>query len=215
MLVVDYLQLMVSNDGKESRQEAVSDFSRRMKIIAKELDVPVILISQLSRAVEKREEKIPMLSDLRESGSIEQDADIVMLLHKPDEKNTDDENLRQLIIAKHRNGEVGSIYFRWKGDSLKFFSIEDPHLNISKSPKYIPPKEDNDRLESADTVRLEPASSENYEPVEYTYQPTPEDVYEQYDNEPVPPLKLDEDVPKAESIKSDELKITDDGKLDF
>lgn len=215
LLVVDYLQLMVSNDGKESRQEAVSDFSRRMKIIAKELDVPVILISQLSRAVEKREEKIPMLSDLRESGSIEQDADIVMLLHKPDEKNTDDENLRQLIIAKHRNGEVGSIYFRWKGDSLKFFSIEDPHLNISKSPKYIPPKEDNDRLESADTVRLEPASSENYEPVEYTYQPTPEDVYEQYDNEPVPPLKLDEDVPKAESIKSDELKITDDGKLDF
>ena len=106
-----------------------------MKITAKELDVPLILISQLSRAVERREEKTPQLSDLRESGSIEQDADIVMLLHRPEIKDGEDENLRQLIIAKHRNGEVGSLYFTWEGESLRFTPAKDPGFYISKSPK--------------------------------------------------------------------------------
>lgn len=135
LLVVDYLQLMVGADGKENRQEVVSEFSRRMKIAAKELNVPLILISQLSRAVEKRDNKIPQLSDLRESGSIEQDADIVMLLHRADNKETDDDNIRQLIIAKHRNGELGTLYFKWKGESLSFIPTEDPRINISRSPK--------------------------------------------------------------------------------
>jgi len=135
LLVIDYLQLMIGGDGKESRQEIVSEFSRRMKIIAKELDVPLILISQLSRAVERREDRTPQLSDLRESGSIEQDADIVMLLHRFESKDIEDENIRQLIIAKHRNGEVGSLFFRWKGESLSFVPSTDPRMmNITKSP---------------------------------------------------------------------------------
>lgn len=132
LLVIDYLQLMVGSGGNESRQELVSEFSRRMKIIAKEINVPVILISQLSRAVERRDDKMPQLSDLRESGSIEQDADIVMLLHKPESENGD-ENLRQLIIAKHRNGETGSVFFKWRGECLSFQPCNDPSINISKS----------------------------------------------------------------------------------
>lgn len=160
LLVVDYLQLMVSNSSRDSRQEMVSEFSRRMKIIAKELNVPLILISQLSRAVEKRDDKIPQLSDLRESGSIEQDADIVMLLHKPENKEDENDTLRQLIIAKHRNGEVGSLYFRWKGDTLSFEPTEDPRFNANKSPQ-IEKKEQHKLSEDNEEIGVEPISKFN------------------------------------------------------
>jgi replicative DNA helicase len=134
LLVVDYLQLMVSGkEGKEaSRQEVVSDFSRRMKIAAKELNVPLLLISQLSRDIEKRTDKTPQLSDLRESGSIEQDADIVMMLCRASDNDFKDNNnsvptedIIKVVINKHRNGELGNLFYKWTGSSLKFESLDD------------------------------------------------------------------------------------------
>jgi replicative DNA helicase len=106
LIVVDYLQLMTSGKRLESRQQEVSEFSRQMKLLAKELEVPVIAISQLNRGPEQRTDKRPMLSDLRESGSLEQDADMVILVHRPDAWEADDTRAGEadLIIAKHRNG---------------------------------------------------------------------------------------------------------------
>ena len=122
LVVIDYLQLMTSAGGKsysgENRQQAVSDISRMMKIMAKELQVPVLCLSQLSRANEKREDKRPMLSDLRESGAIEQDADIVMFLYRDDYYNEDSEkrNIAECIVAKNRHGETGKVELRWMPD---------------------------------------------------------------------------------------------------
>ncbi len=119
LVVIDYLQLMNSSGGKsyagESRQQAVSDISRMLKIMAKELDVPVLCLSQLSRANEKREDKRPMLSDLRDSGAIEQDADIVMFLYRDDYYKEDSEkkNIAECIVAKNRHGEAGKVPLRW------------------------------------------------------------------------------------------------------
>ena len=119
LVVIDYLQLMTSAGGKgysgENRQQAVADISRMLKIMAKELQVPVLCLSQLSRANEKREDKRPMLSDLRESGAIEQDADIVMFLYRDDYYNEDSEkrNIAECIVAKNRHGETGKVELRW------------------------------------------------------------------------------------------------------
>ena len=111
LIVVDYLQLMTSGKKVESRQQEVSEFSRQMKLLAKELEVPVIAISQLNRGPEQRTDKRPMLSDLRESGSLEQDADMVILVHRPDAWEADDPRAGEadLIIAKHRNGPTANI----------------------------------------------------------------------------------------------------------
>jgi replicative DNA helicase len=111
LIVVDYLQLMTSGKRVESRQQEVSEFSRQMKLLAKELEVPVIAISQLNRGPEQRTDKRPMLSDLRESGSLEQDADMVILVHRPDAWEADDPRAGEadLIIAKHRNGPTATI----------------------------------------------------------------------------------------------------------
>jgi replicative DNA helicase len=111
LVVVDYLQLMTSGKRVESRQQEVSEFSRQMKLLAKELEVPVIAISQLNRGPEQRTDKRPMLSDLRESGSLEQDADMVILVHRPDAWEADDPRAGEadLIIAKHRNGPTTTI----------------------------------------------------------------------------------------------------------
>ena len=119
LVVIDYLQLMTSAGGKgyagENRQQVVSDISRMLKIMAKELNVPVICLSQLSRASEKRDDKRPMLSDLRESGAIEQDADIVLFLYRDDYYNEDSEkhNIAECIVAKNRHGETGKVELRW------------------------------------------------------------------------------------------------------
>ena len=109
MVIVDYMQLMRSDDARANRVEQVSQFSRGLKILARELAVPVIGISQLSRAPEQRPDKRPILSDLRESGAIEQDADVVGFLYRDDYYNTDSEDPggAELILAKHRNGPVG------------------------------------------------------------------------------------------------------------
>jgi len=111
LIVVDYLQLMTSGKRVESRQQEVSEFSRQMKLLAKELEVPVIAISQLNRGPEQRTDKRPMLSDLRESGSLEQDADMVILVHRPDAWEADDPRAGEadLIIAKHRNGPTTTV----------------------------------------------------------------------------------------------------------
>ena len=130
LVVIDYLQLMTSAGGKsysgENRQQAVSDISRMLKIMAKELNVPVLCLSQLSRANEKREDKRPMLSDLRESGAIEQDADIVMFLYRDDYYNEDSEkrNIAECIVAKNRHGETGKVELRWMPDYTSFGTIE-------------------------------------------------------------------------------------------
>ena len=130
LVVIDYLQLMTSAGGKsysgENRQQAVSDISRMMKIMAKELQVPVLCLSQLSRANEKREDKRPMLSDLRESGAIEQDADNVMFLYRDDYYNEDSEkrNIAECIVAKNRHGETGKVELRWMPDYTAFGTLE-------------------------------------------------------------------------------------------
>jgi replicative DNA helicase len=110
VIVIDYLQLMTGRSGAESRQVEVSEISRGLKILARELEVPVIALSQLSRSLEQRQDKRPMLSDLRESGSLEQDADVVMFLYRDEYYNNDspDKGLAEIIVAKHRSGSVGS-----------------------------------------------------------------------------------------------------------
>ena len=134
LVVIDYLQLMQSAGGKqsyagESRQQAVSDISRSLKIMAKELNVPVLCLSQLSRANESRSDKRPMLSDLRESGAIEQDADIVMFLYRDDYYNHDTEspNQAECIIAKNRHGETGTVPLQWIPELTLFRSVDYVH----------------------------------------------------------------------------------------
>jgi replicative DNA helicase len=126
LVVIDYLQLMRGREKAESRQQEVSEISRSLKILAKELSVPVLTMSQLSRGPESRSDHRPMLSDLRESGAIEQDADIVMFLYRDDYYNPDSEkkNLAEIIIAKHRNGSTGTIYLKWFDKYTKFANLE-------------------------------------------------------------------------------------------
>lgn len=123
LIVIDYLQLIQGTNGKNSsREQEISEISRSLKIIAKELNVPVIALSQLARATEKRDDKRPMLSDLRESGAIEQDADIVMFLYRDDYYNKESEkrNIAEVIIAKHRGGSTGTVELAWMGNFTKF-----------------------------------------------------------------------------------------------
>ena len=133
LVVIDYLQLMTSAGGPQrsgdNRQQIVSDISRALKIMAKELNVPVVCLSQLSRGPESRQNKRPMLSDLRESGAIEQDADIVMFLYRDDYYNEDSENhnLAECIIAKNRHGETGTVELQWLPEYTTFSSIDRRH----------------------------------------------------------------------------------------
>ena len=131
LVVIDYLQLMTSASGSsrggENRQQVVSDMSRMLKVMAKELNVPVVCLSQLSRANEKRDDKRPMLSDLRESGAIEQDADIVLFLYRDDYYNEDSEkrNIAECIVAKNRHGETGKVELRWMPEYTTFATLEN------------------------------------------------------------------------------------------
>lgn len=125
LVIIDYLQLMESKTKSPSRQQEISEISRSLKILAKELQIPVIALSQLSRATESRTDHRPMLSDLRESGAIEQDADIVMFLHREDYYNpeTDKKNVAEVIIAKNRSGQTGSVELAWLGQYTKFANL--------------------------------------------------------------------------------------------
>jgi len=131
LIVIDYLQLMSGSRGGNdfNRVQEVSEISRGLKLIARELNVPVVALSQLSRSVESRNPQIPMLSDLRESGSIEQDADIVAFLYREDYYNpeTDRQHILDLIIAKHRNGPTGRIELYFHPEKLKFISLDSNH----------------------------------------------------------------------------------------
>lgn len=135
LIMIDYLQLMTGDGKSDNRQTEVGEISRKMKVLAKEINVPVILLSQLSRAVEQRQNKLPVLSDLRESGQIEQDADMVIFIHRPDKDNAATENVSQkkeqskdfnvqLIVAKHRAGELGSIPLAWVGSRVSFVNLD-------------------------------------------------------------------------------------------
>ena len=132
LVVIDYLQLMQSGKKTESRQNEVAEISRSLKVMAKELNIPVIALSQLSRATAQRSDHRPQLSDLRESGSIEQDADMVMFLHRPDyyDPDTEEKNIAECIIAKHRNGPVCKIKLYWNGDTTTFVSLDRGHEEL-------------------------------------------------------------------------------------
>lgn len=126
MIIIDYLQLMSGSGRTDSRQQEISDISRSLKAVARELSVPVLALSQLSRAVEQRPDHRPMLSDLRESGAIEQDADVVMFIYRDDYYNHDTEkkDVAEIIIAKQRNGPIGTIELAWLPNYTKFANIE-------------------------------------------------------------------------------------------
>ncbi len=133
LIVIDYLQLIQPRIGSESMVQQVTEISRGLKGLARELNVPVLAVSQLSRGVEQREVKVPRLSDLRESGSIEQDADVVMFVHPKDRGRVDvspeDENIVEIMIAKHRNGPLGTVRLYWDKQKVSFRNLEKLHEN--------------------------------------------------------------------------------------
>ena len=138
IIFIDYLQLMAGNGGRsDNRQQEISDISRALKSLARELNIPIVALSQLNRGVEQREDHRPMLSDLRESGAIEQDADVVMFIYRDDyyNKDTDDKGIAEIIIAKQRNGPIGTIRLVWLPDYTMF-------ANMTRGRGQGNPKED-------------------------------------------------------------------------
>ena len=131
LVLVDYLQLMSSGVRSENRVQEVSYISRNLKILARELNVPVLAAAQLSRAIEQRTDKEPILSDLRESGSLEQDSDIVIFIHRPElyEKDTLKQNIAQIKVAKHRNGPTGTIELVFRSQIAKFENAATYHVD--------------------------------------------------------------------------------------
>jgi replicative DNA helicase len=133
---VDYLQLIQPRKGVDNSVQQVTEISRGLKGLARELNVPILAVSQLSRGVEQREVKIPRLSDLRESGSIEQDADVVLFVHPKDRGRTDvpteDENIVEIIVAKHRNGPLGAVQLYFDKQRVTFRSLEKTHENTER-----------------------------------------------------------------------------------
>ena len=125
LVLIDYLQLMQGDGRTENRQQEISSISRNLKIMAKELDCPVIALSQLSRAPELRSDHRPILSDLRESGAIEQDADVVMFLYRDAyyDEESEKQNIAEVILAKHRHGETGAIEMIWMGEYQRFADL--------------------------------------------------------------------------------------------
>jgi len=131
LIIVDYLQLVDPEDRRAPREQQISANSRRFKRLAKELHVPVVLLSQLNRGVDLREDKCPRLADLRESGAIEQDADIVLLLHRPDAYNPDDQpGIAEVIVAKQRSGPTGVVRLAWRRESMRFTDVDPIEAKI-------------------------------------------------------------------------------------
>ncbi|GER80499.1 MAG: replicative DNA helicase [Anaerolineae bacterium CFX3] len=134
LIILDYLQLMSGDTRNDNRVQEVSFISRNLKVLARELNVPVLAAAQLSRAVEQRTDKRPVLSDLRESGSLEQDADIVMFIYRPDqyEKDTAKQNIAEIIVSKHRNGPVGSVELIFRSALAKFENAATKHVQFNE-----------------------------------------------------------------------------------
>jgi replicative DNA helicase len=134
LVMIDYLQLMGGDTRTDNRVQEVSYISRNLKVLARELNVPVLAAAQLSRAVEQRSDKRPILSDLRESGSLEQDADIVMFIYRPDqyEKETDKQNVAEIIVSKHRNGPVGSVELIFRSALAKFENAATKYMKFNE-----------------------------------------------------------------------------------
>lgn len=132
LVLIDYLQLISGRGGGENRQQEVSEISRTLKLMARELNCPVIALSQLSRSVEQRQDKRPMLSDIRESGSIEQDADIVAFLYREDyyDKETEEKNIIEVIIGKQRSGPTGTVKLAFLKEYNKFVSLDQSHQEV-------------------------------------------------------------------------------------
>ena len=126
MLVVDYLQLMEGRGNIDNRVQEVSEISRSLKGLARELNIPIVALSQLSRGIESRTDQRPKLSDLRESGSIEQDADVVLFIYREDKTKTDSENknIAEIMVAKHRNGPIGSVKLFFNEQYTSFRSLD-------------------------------------------------------------------------------------------
>jgi replicative DNA helicase len=130
LLIIDYLQLIESEDRRAMREQQIAQITRRLKSIAKELDIPVMALSQLNRVLETRDNKRPKLSDLRESGAIEQDADVVMFLHRPEVYNPlDTPGLAEVIVAKNRSGPTGFVNLTWRKEFMRF-------ENYSPAPEF-------------------------------------------------------------------------------
>jgi replicative DNA helicase len=131
--MIDYLQLMQPERTTNNRVQEISEISRSLKSLARELDVPVLAAAQLSRAVEQRQEKRPMLSDLRDSGSIEQDADVVMFIYRDEYYNSDSTerpNIAEINVAKHRNGPTGTIDLYWHAKLATFRNLQRQEISL-------------------------------------------------------------------------------------
>ena len=137
LIIVDYLQLMRSSAKHQSRQEEIADIARCLKSVAKELNIPIIANAQLNRDVEKRGDKRPILSDLRESGSIEQDADIILFIYRDSvyDKKTQYPDSTEILVRKFRNGEIGDHWLFFKGEFTKFHSVDAEYEKILRSQK--------------------------------------------------------------------------------
>ncbi len=161
LVMVDYVQLMTTGKRVESRQLEISEITRTMKIAARELDVPILLLSQMSRDIEKRTSRRPQMSDLRESGAIEQDADIIMFIYREHDMTDtsvepDKRDKVELIIAKHRNGEPGSVDMRWVGKYISFVDIDN---SAATAQMQAPPTENTGMFDGADEADMRETSA--------------------------------------------------------
>lgn len=220
LVIIDYLQLMTAQkNGRaaESRQVEVSDMSRKMKIYAKELECPIILLSQMSRGIEQRNDHTPQLSDLRESGSIEQDADIVMFLNKPYTYNKAlPPNEVILDVKKNRNGTIGEIKLDWDGDTTTFKECVDENANTTEYVYDEPKKRDDDEEGGVDMKAISDVAEDLHE-VAAADSDMPFDMpFGSDEGEQAPPPD-DNDIPDEddEYVDDGDESIDDDGDMPF
>ena len=190
LVIIDYLQLMTGARGTDGRQQEVSDISRSLKLLAKELNVPIIALSQLNRSLEMRNDKRPQMSDLRESGSLEQDADIILFLYRDDyyHPDTEEQNITEAIVAKHRNGKLGTAKMYFSKDTTHFFDLSPDETSSENAPQ----KEKVGKIEEQQPLLTEEFVEESPVISEETSESEPPETDEQFVEEE-PPTADDED----------------------